>query len=76
MSMIFPLLKCFNHNQSSSLTESLQEGRSFSQRLKTMLEVKLFKKKINLGLLTILFFKKDFLTFTFQPSELLLTYVY
>ena len=46
--MVQPLLSCYKRIQSSSLMESLQEGRTFDQRIKTLLEAKLLKKRIDL----------------------------
>lgn len=50
IAMIRPLLNCYRKIQSSSIMESLQEGRAFDQRLKALLETRLFKKKINIGM--------------------------
>ena len=49
IAMIRPLLNCYKKIQSSPIVESLQEGPAFDQRLKTVLESKIFKKKIHLG---------------------------
>ena len=49
VAIIRPLFACYVKIQSSSLMELLQEGRTFDQRLRTLLETKLLKKKLHLG---------------------------
>ena len=50
IAIIRPLYTCYIKIQSSSLMELLQEGRTFDQRLRTLMETKLLKKRIHLGI--------------------------
>lgn len=52
VAIVRPLLGCYVKIQSSSLMELLQEGRTFDQRLRTLLEMKLLKKKFPLAMVS------------------------